>query len=183
MKKIVFLLFCLAYMPLNAISQQKIEAELSNAEKFSTKSGTLFQKEFVTIGPIVAGRNIGEMKVVHYTDLMTNESLSSLRISCDVQGKYTSDTKIGTLDKDEVDGLIKSFKIIMDRILVNTPSVYTEISFSARSGYSAGCYYSNQEWSVYMKLEKYDGDSYLWMKVTDLPSYVKMLEEARSIMK
>ena len=44
---LLFILFVTFY---NLLFSQAKEKELSNAEKFSSKSGTLMQKEFVDIG-------------------------------------------------------------------------------------------------------------------------------------
>lgn len=53
---------------------QTKEQELSNAEKFSAKAGTLIQTEFIEVGKVKGA----EIKVVHFTDLINNTRQSAL---------------------------------------------------------------------------------------------------------
>jgi hypothetical protein len=45
------------------------EQEMSNAEKFSERSGSLIQKEFIDIGEVKKC----ELKVIRFTDLVNNQ--------------------------------------------------------------------------------------------------------------
>jgi len=76
--------------------------------------------------------------------------------------------------------LIKSLKIIQDKILPTTASNYTEVNFRSRSGFSAGCFSKKDSWSAYMKLERYDSDSYVWMNKDDLSKLLALMEQAKS---
>ena len=136
------------------------ENELSNAEKFSSKAGTLIQKEFIDVGTI----NKAEIKVIHYTDMISSETMSSVRFEYEVASSYSTDTKIASLDADEIDGLIKSIKLMQEKVFVSTPTNYTEVTFKSRGGFEAGCYWSKGDWATYLKLEKYDGKSYVFLK-------------------
>src|SRR6218665_2943469 len=112
------------------------EQELSNAEKFSAKAGALIQKEFVKIGS-VKGTNIS---VIYFTDLITNTKQSALKFEYENVGKYSSVTKAAVLDIDEIDGLIKSVKIVQEKIFPIIPVNYTEVTFKSRGGFEAGCF-------------------------------------------
>src|SRR4030095_15019644 len=93
------------------------EQETSNAEKFSERSGSLIQKEFIDIGDIKKC----ELKVIHFTDLVSNQKTSALKFEYEYKSSYSSDTKSAVLDADEIDGLIKSIKIIQEKIFPSTP--------------------------------------------------------------
>ena len=160
-------------------SQDTKEAELSNAEKFSSKAGTLIKKEFVEVGTI----NKAEIKVIHYTDMISNESVSSVRFEYDVASSYSTDTKIASLDADEIDGLIKSIKMIQENVFQSAPDIYTEVTYKSRGGFEAGCYWSKGDWQTYLKLEKYDGKSYVFLKKTDFPELLAQLAQAKSLLK
>lgn len=151
------------------------EQELSNAEKFSAKSGVLIQKEFVEIGSVKSVKII----VVYYTDLITNAKQSAIKFEYEAVGKYTIDTKSAVLDADEVDGLIKAIKIIQEKIFPSTATNYTEVSFKSRGGFDAGCYWSKGAWSTYLKLEKYDKNSYVFLGQDDFPLLLGLLEQAK----
>ncbi len=177
--KTKLLLSCLFIAIINtSYSQgtQKKDDESSKTEKFTSASGRLIKREFIDIG-----RSNGcEFKVMHMTDLITNEKISALRIEKKVAGTYTTDTKIAVLDADEIDALLKSFRAIKTA-LGTTPAVYTEISFTSRGGFEAGSFYSTEKskWSIYMKLEEYDSNSYVFMKTEDLDELIALAEKAK----
>jgi len=150
--------------------------ETSNAEKFSARAGTLLQKEFLSVGQ-VKGITI---QVIHYTDLINTQKQSAIKLEYEYAGKYTSDTKSAVLDADEVDGLIKSITLMQEKIFPITPVNYTEVSFKSRGGCEAGCFWSKDAWSTYLKLERYDNDSYVFLKKDDFPVLLSLLQQAKT---
>ncbi|WP_321281392.1 hypothetical protein [Marinifilum fragile] len=178
MKKLLFVLTAILVFNLSYGQTSTKEKELSNAEKFSSKSGTLIEKEFIDVGTLKKA----EIKIIHYSDLISNESVSALRFEYEVAGNYSSDTKIASLDADEIDGLIKSIKMIQEKVFASTPTNYTEVTFQSRGGFEAGCYWSNGDWATYLKLEKYDGKSYVFLKKDDFPKLLSLIEKAKTLM-
>ncbi len=152
--------------------------ELSNAEKFSAKAGTLIKKEFLDVGTIKKAK----IQVIHYTDMISNEKVSSVRFEYEVASSYSSDTKIAELDSDEIEGLIKSIKMMQEKVFSSTPTNYTEVTYRSRGGFEAGCFWSKGDWSTYLKLEKYDGKSYVFLKKSDFPELLTLLEKAKSML-
>jgi hypothetical protein len=178
MKKLLFLsrlALCTFYSNAQSVSKEK---EQSNAEIFSAKSGTLMQKEFLALSNI---KNC-KIEVLHFTDLITSSKQSGLKFSMDVVTSYSTDTKSAMLDADEIDGLMKSIKLIQEKVLVTTPATYTEVNYRSRSGFEAGCFTSKGSWSCYLKLEKFDGKSYVWINTEDLANLYSILEQAKSKM-
>lgn len=157
------------------IFAQTKEQEQSNAEKFSAKSGTLMQKEFVDIGDIKGAK----IEVVYYTDLISNQKQSAVKFEHEYSNSYTSDTKIAVLDGDEVDALIKSIQIIQEKVFTSTPTNYSEVSFKSRGGFEAGCFWSKGSWSTYLKLEKYDKDSYVFLEKDDFSTLLTLLQKSK----
>ena len=169
----------LIFIAKNSFSQINEDMKsISNAEKFSAKAGLLIKKEFIDIGAI----NKAEIKVVHYTDLISNETISSVRFEMETASSYSSDTKIATLDSDEVKGLINSIKMMQENVFFSTPNNYTEVSYKSRGGFEAGCYWSKDDWKPYLKLEKFDGKSYVFMEQKDFPKLSSLLQEAQNKM-
>lgn len=160
---------------INGFTQQTNEKELSNAEKFSAKSGTLIQKVFNTIGTFKKC----EIQVIEYTDLISNTKQKALKISFDVVSTYSTDTKTAVLDTDEIDGLMKSIKLMQDKVMLTVPTLYTEVSFKSRGGFEAGCFVSKEDWSSYLKLVKNDGKSYVWIEKDDLTTFYDLLSQAK----
>ncbi|MBL6447970.1 hypothetical protein JMN32_16760 [Fulvivirga sp. 29W222] len=176
MKHLFILIPLLAFK----ISYGQIENkhEVSNAEKFSAKAGTLIQKEFIDVSRI----NKADVKVVRYTDLVSDESISAVRFEYEVVGSYSADTKVASLDADEIDGLLKSIKMMQQKVLSSTPINYTEVIYKSRGGFEAGCYWNKGTWSTYLKLMQNDGKSYLFLKKDDFPELVTLLEKVRTMM-
>lgn len=150
--------------------------EISNAEKFSDKSGTLIQKEFEDVGTIKKC----QIKIARFTDLISNQKTNAVRFELEYVSTYAKESKIALLDFDEIDGFIKSLKLIQETVLPTNPINYTEISYRSRSGFEAGCFSGKGSWSIYMKLERYDGKSYVFMDKDDLPVLLSLLEKAKT---
>jgi len=157
-------------------AQKQKEIELSNAEKFSEKSGSLIKKTFLDVGKI---RGI-EFQVIYFTDLLSESKTSALRIEKEISKSYGTETKVAILDADEIDGLMKSIKLIQNNILQSKPENYTEVSYKSRSGFEAGCYSKAEGWDAFIKIEKYDRDSYVFLKNEDLGSIYSFLELAKT---
>lgn len=64
----MIIVLMISIVGINGFAQQSNEKELSNAEKFSAKSGTLIQKVFITIGKFKKC----VLQVIEYTDLISN---------------------------------------------------------------------------------------------------------------
>ena len=175
MKKLIYsFLITFLCIGLNAQTPVK-EKELSNAEVFSAKAGTLMQKEFVEIGTLKKCK----IQVVYFTDLISNTKQSALKFEYEVASTYSTDTKAATLDPDEVDGLMKSIKLMQEKVFPTTPTNYTEIYYRSRGGFEGGCFTSKGTWSTYLKLEKFDGKSYVWLNIEDLSTLYSYLEQAK----
>jgi hypothetical protein len=154
------------------------EKTQSNAEAFSAKAGTLMQKEFVEIGTIKKAK----VQVLYYTDLISNTKTNALKFEYDVVSSYSTDTKVAVLDVDEIDGLMKSIKLMQDKVMITVPTNYTEVYYRSRGGFEAGCFTSKGAWSCYLKLEKFDSKSYVWLESADLTTIYVLLEQAKAKM-
>ncbi len=149
--------------------------EISNAEKFSEKSGTLIQREFIDIGDLKKCK----IQVAKFTDLLNNLKRSAVRFEYDYVSSYANDTKLALLDFDELDGLIKSIKIIQAKTAQTSTKNYNKISYKSRSGFEAGCFSKNDNWSIYLKLERFESKSYIFLDKEDLPKLLGFLEDAK----
>lgn len=175
-------LFILFLTTTCSYGQEKNEKITSQAEQFSAVSGTLIEKKFIDIGK-VKGVSIQVMKL---KDLNSGESISALRFEYEYRASYTSisDTKIAHLDLDEIDGLIKSMKNIKTTVFPSIPTIYTEVTFTSRTGFKAGAYYdmTKAKWFTYVKLEKFDSDSRVFLNVEDFDLILSFVENAKTKM-
>jgi hypothetical protein len=111
--------------------------------------------------------------------MIATTKVSGVRLEYTATTRYSSDDKVTFLDADEVDGLIKSLSILKTRILNSTRDNYTEIVFRSRSGFEAGGYFSDNKWTTFVKLERFDKDSYVFMKPEDFESLFALLQQAK----
>ncbi len=84
------------------------------------------------------------------------------------------------LDADEIDGLIKSIKIIQNKILPTNPINYTEVAFKSRSGFMAGCFSKTNTWNTFVKIDEFDSNSYVFMEKEDLATLLELLTQAKA---
>lgn len=61
-------------------------------------------------------------------------------------------------------------------------NLYTEVYYRSRGGFEGGCFTSKGAWSSYLKLERFDGKSYVWLEAADLTTLYGLLEQAKAKM-
>lgn len=159
-------------------TKEKVK-EQSNAEIFSNQAGTLIQKEFEDVGSV---KKCG-IQIAKFADLISGRTSKAVRFEFNYSSAYSSDTKLALLDVDEIDGLIKSLKLIQEKIFPTSPTNYTEVSFRSRSGFEAGCFSNKGSWSTYLQLERYDKNSYVFMDKEHLGILLTLLEQAKEKLK
>lgn len=176
MKRIFYFIMLISATSWGQAKEKINEPSQSKTEIFTEKSGTLMKKEFVEVG------YIGKCKieVAHFTDLITDEKINAVRFEYTYSSTYTSDTKTALLDADEIEGLIKSLNIIRGKIITTIATNYTEVIFKGRSGFSAGCYSKKEKWELFLKLERFDSNSYVFFKESDFADLLSLLASAKS---
>lgn len=153
-----------------------VDKEQSKLEQFSSKSGTLVEKKFIGVGQLKTVK----VEVLVLTDLISKIKVAGVRFSKETATRYTSDTKTAFLDADEIDALVFSIEIMKTKIIPSSPDSYTEVVFTSRSGFSAGCYFDSGKWTVFMKLERFDKDSYQYLQSEDIDSFASLLLQAKT---
>jgi len=169
------LMIVLAYVGSTFCQEAEKEKSKSEVAAFSAQDGVLLQKEFIDVGIF----NKCKVQTVIFTDLLAGSKRTGLRLEYEVKGSYRTDTKIVMLDPEEVDALIESMKIIENQILPSRKTSYTEVAYTSRDGFQAGCFWSDGKWSAFLKLKRFDNDSYVWFKATEIPALLALLEEVR----
>jgi hypothetical protein len=180
MKPILFLLPCILWSASLKAQDIPKDQQKSQAEEFSSQAGTLMQKEFVDIGAVKGLK----VRVLKMTDLLSKKSVNALRFEYDYKASYGSDTKIAVIDKDEVAALESSLTMMKTNIMPATMANYTEVTFSSRSGFQAGCYNEagKADWTPFVKVEKFDGKSYVFMKAEDIDALLQLVQSAKALL-
>ncbi|WP_286841101.1 MULTISPECIES: hypothetical protein [Sphingobacterium] len=152
------------------------ERQHGNAESFSRKSGTLMSKQFLPIGEVKSVK----IQVVQYKDLINENKEQAIRFEYEYYDSYLdqTETKLGSLDKDELEGLIKSINIMRTVVFNSFPEHYTEVGFVSRNGFKAGCYSMPGDWKFYLQLDQYDDRSYIWLTKEDSATILNILDQS-----
>lgn len=152
------------------------ERQRGNAESFSRKSGTLMSKQFLPIGEVKSLK----IQVVQYKDLINENKEQAIRFEYEYYDSYLDqmETKLGSLDKDELEGLIKSINIMRTVVFNSFPEHYTEVGFVSRTGFKAGCYSMPGDWKFYLQLDQYDDRSYIWLTKEDSATILNILDQS-----
>ncbi|MDD4492365.1 MAG: hypothetical protein PHV09_07565 [Bacteroidales bacterium] len=180
MKKILLITMLLFAIQFMAQAQEK-EKVLSQADQFSSMSGTLIQKEFIEIGKIRAL----DVKVLKIKDLNSGTKMSALRFEYTSPGAYSSNTHLATLDTDEIEGLIKTITNIQTNVINTTSPNYTEYIYRSKTGLEFGAFCSKSEsnWVPFIKLDKYSNNSLYPLKIEDITKLLELIKKAQEVLK
>lgn len=156
-------------------AQLKEKDERSKIEAFSLKTGSLIKKEFRSIG---MSKKV-EVKALTITDILSNVTINGVKLETEISKSYGSVSKSAFLDADEIDAFIKSSKHLTESI--GTPGdYYTEFQFTSRDGFQAGCYSDKKDgWKYFLKLVKYDNDSYVFLTNEDFQKLIDLVEKCK----
>jgi hypothetical protein len=180
MKHLTTILLTILIASATVYGQDTKEKQLSNADQFSAKAGTLIEKQFIDIGQVKGV----QVKVLKLKDLNDGTTKTALRLEYEYKSSYSTDTKIASLDSDEIEGLIKSIKNLQTNVFTSTRDTYTEVTFKSRTGFEAGAYYDTgkSKWTAYMQLSKYDSKSSVFLNTDDFSTFLTLIEQAKTKM-
>jgi hypothetical protein len=177
---IALLLVCsAAAQTVKSTDPQAAPTPTSKLQQFSSRAGTLIQKDFTPVGDFSGIK----VEVLRINDLIGKLSIAGVRLSKTMGTSYSTDEKIAFLDADEVDGLLKSIDLLRTSVFTSSPANYSEVIFTARAGMEAGGYYSDARWKAFIKLEKYDSRSSVFMQPEDLAKLGDMLVKVKDQLK
>ena len=166
--KVLFFLILPAFTWAQASKETKEIQEKSKIEKFSLKKGSLIKKDFASLGFV---RKI-EVQALKLTDVVTGYTVSGIKFKTSGHSE-----KICFLDADEVDGFVKSGKYLLKSL--KPTDNYVEYQFTSRDGFQAGACQNKDERSYYLKMEKRDNDSYIFLEEADFERLINMVVKAK----
>jgi hypothetical protein len=170
-------LFMLSLLIFSTVIGQLKESPKSKTDIFSEKAGTLIQTETV---PIASIKKLS-VKVVHLTDLISGNKIAAVKLETTYSNSLGSDTKVGTIDQDEIADVLKSLIVIQDK-LNGQPTISTDLIYTTRGGVEIGCFTGDDKkltWNLYLKVEKYDGNSYVFLDKDQVRPLVEALQAAK----
>lgn len=152
----------------------------SKVELALLSKGALIKKEFIPLGYLQAKYNKAEVEIIKIEDLVKGTKTYGVVVKFEYSTTYSTDTKSAYIDQDEIDELMNVLKKMNEITSNNTPTNYTEVIYACRSGYELGAFYSKSKlWTFYMKLEKYDKNSFISLEKDAILTFQLLLEKAK----
>ena len=179
MKK-VLLMVAVIFLAISANAQTSKQEETSKSEtvKLLQKDGVLLRKDFYDIGKVegVTFQNI------IITDISTGEKTGALRLETSYYSSLGTDTYIGTLDFDELEGCIKSLTYIKDNVITSLPEIYTECEYKTKDGVSLGAFVrttkKERKWNIYIQTRSYANRSQEFLDSDNLVEVIALLDKS-----
>jgi len=151
--------------------------ELTNVEEFSSRSGTLIQREFTRIGEFTGVR----VDVVKVSDLIGKTSIQGVRISANAGASAARDTVF--LDADELDTFLKATALMKAAAFSTTPDSFTDVTYRSRGGITIGAVYANKRWNPYLRLDRFDQKTSLSVDQSEIESLRDLIAHVKERMK
>jgi len=174
MKKVTFafLFMALLFGVSDVFGQNQL---LSNSEKFVEEPGRILEKEMVTMGVLNVKYNLQKQTMNINTlvmkDLMTDKVRSCLIL------ELIKKTKYAYIDPDEIAGLTNMLKLMQKKFINSVRINYTELVYSTRGGTEAGCFFDEDKWIVFLRLDKSEKNTIIEIKSEDLQKFIDLLNE------
>ena len=179
MKRFLFMMAVL-FLAFSANAQGNKQEEVSKSEtvQLLQKDGVLLRKDFYDIGKVegVTFQNI------IITDISTGEKTGALRLETSYYSSIGTDTYIGTLDFDELEGCIKSLTYIKDNVITSLPEYYTECEYKTKDGVSLGAFIRTTKkerfWRIYIQTRSYTNRSQEFLDSEKLNEVILLLNKS-----
>jgi len=175
--KTIFLLLGIAIAAASVHAQAvplPLPAELTNLEEFSSRSGTLIQREFTRVGEFSSPFRVD---VVRVTDLIAKTSIQGIRISANVGAGASREAAF--LDADEIDTFIRAIVLMKSAGFSTTPDNFTDLAYRTRGGLALGAFYANKRWNIYIRTDRYDPKTSVNIDQNEIESLRDLLSQAK----
>lgn len=165
-------------VPAIADDQKKSE---SKTVDFLAENGVFIKKEFYDLSKV---KTI-EFQVLVLSNLMNDTKMGCLRLKTKEYKTYSTQSYTGTLDSDEIDACLQCLNMLKDKVILSTPTVYTETEYKTRDGVKIGAYFdlSKNKWTTYVQTKSYTDNSLVFVDTDNIPEIISRLEEAKRIIK
>lgn len=179
MKKVLLMMaVILLAISVNAQTNKQEEASKSETVKLLQKDGVLLRKDFYDIGKV---EDVTFQNII-ITDISTGEKTGALRLKTYYYSSLGTDTYIGTLDFDELEGCIKSLAYIKDNVITSLPETYTECEYKTKDGVSLGAYIrttkKERDWRIYIQTRSYTNRSQEFLSSDNLVEVISLLNKS-----
>jgi hypothetical protein len=174
MIKILFIFALIPALSFGQIQNSSIDKPKTKVEELSLKTGAFIKKQSVHIGSV---KRVG-IDAVIINDLESDLILKGIRLEATISKALIITQKSCMLDAEEVESFLKSgnYLLSMDD---QAPVDYTEYQFTGRDGFQAGCYSDKRGWSYFIRLDRFDENSVIFLDKGDFKKLIEIIEKAK----
>ncbi len=135
---ILLVVICLS----GEICAQNQTDSITNIEKFMKSKNVFMKKEFTKTGSFKEC----DLEIIKCSNIETSATVSGFSIVFKYNNKvnYLTTTKIGYLDKSDVERLISYLEYIKKNVVDKSPTIYTEYIYKNAGHFKAGCIWSSR---------------------------------------
>lgn len=183
--KNTFILLVVIYLSGQICAQNQADS-ITNIEKFMKNKNIFMKKEFIKTGSFKEC----DLEIIKCSNVETAITISGFSIIFKYKNKvnYLTTTKIGYLDKSDLERLINYLEYIKKNVVNTSPTVYTEYIYKNAGNFKAGCLYSSRTnfkkeyWKFFIQLKDYDEDSTIYFSESELAPFIDALKTAVAIL-
>ncbi len=94
--------------------------------------------------------------------------------------QYVTKSRVGIIDKDEVESLIKAMRLVKEKVLPTTRNAYTEVTYKSRGGFEVGCYFDPKKvkWQAYVRVQEHYSDALVSLSPEEFSQLLGFIESA-----
>jgi hypothetical protein len=182
MKTILLTLLLVPFINMGSFAQHGATATgQTESEIFMNKPNAVIEKKMMTVGTLSVKYGMikedMEVNTLILKDTDTGEMRQCMVFDVLDKGKFT------IIESDEIDGFLKMLNTMSDKYLNTIPTSFIELVYNTRGGTEAGCFYDEDKWVIFMRLDKDDSHSTVEMTpvaMEELKGYVTRVKEVIS---
>lgn len=168
-------------LPISVFSQSpkdaKEVADKSKIEDFIAQSGSLLKKQFIPAGKV---KQL-EVSTLLLTDVLMKSTIRGVKMEASISKSYGVTTKSCFLDEDEIDGFLNAGKYLLETATSANDEGSLEFHFTSRSGVQSGVFKDRKDnWNYFVRVEKYDGDSIVFLKKDEFTALLDLVRAAKA---
>jgi hypothetical protein len=147
----------------------------SSIEDFSASAGTVIQRELTRLGD-VAGLQVDLVKA---SDLINKASFYGVRLSRNAPTGALREENTAFVDAEEIDRLTKAIDLIKTSAFTTAPDNFTDLAYRTRGGFAIGALYANRKWSAFLRLDRYEPKTAVYLDESQLDTLRAYLVKAK----
>jgi hypothetical protein len=170
----VFLVFGIG----NAYAQKENGKEISPAQSFSDRKGTVIEKRYDEVGKV----GFVTVQIAYITDLTNSDKMECIDLDFQPPPNTTGQQVSGLLDTNQINGLLTFVNYITSKVTTHPPvDPNTEISFTDKYDFQIGCFWKKGAgWILFLQMDSQKPSTETDIYQADIAGFVKIMNLAKT---